>query len=333
MGRYVAGKLIGVVAVVSVLLGARWVAFSVQDLGLVSAAARSTGNDALWLGHAWVDGRKGARDVDGLAAELRGTGVRDLFVHIGPLSSDGSLDPRLRPQARWFVMAVHQALPGVRVLGWMGDLVTPEGGLDLENAQSRGRIVAAVGSVLDDGFDGVHFDFEPVGDADPGYLELLDEARPVVHAAGRMLSVSAEQVEPVAGGRWALEAVVGHGTWWSRAYLHQVASRVDQVAIMSYDTVLWSASAYSGFVRDETRVALAAVPRNVGLLMGVPAYHSDDLTHDAAAETVSGAIRGVRLALPGGAPVDRAVGVALYVDYAATPGDWAAYRSDWVGYR
>jgi hypothetical protein len=276
-------------------------------------------------------GGKGPEDVGGLAAQLRGSGIRDLFVHIGPLSSNGSLDPGLRPRARWLVTAIHQASPGVRVLGWMGDLVTPEGGLNLENAPTRGRIVAAVGSVLGDGFDGVHFDFEPVGDADPGYLALLDEAGASVHGAGRMLSVSAEQVEPVAGGRWALEAVVGHGTWWSSSYLRQVASRVDQVAVMSYDTALWSASAYGGFVRDETRVALAAVPRSVGLLIGVPAYHSDDLSHDAAAETVSAAIRGVRLALPAGTPTDRAVGVALYVDYAATPADWAAYRSDWVG--
>ncbi|MGH3417721.1 MAG: hypothetical protein ACRDSS_14720, partial [Actinocrinis sp.] len=103
-----------------------------------------------------------------------------------------------------------------------------------------------------------------------------------------------------------------------------------QVAIMSYDTALWSPSAYAGFVRDETRVALAVVPPNVGLVIGVPAYHSDDLTHDAAAETVDSALRGVRLALPHGTPTDRAVGVALYVDYAATPADWAAYRSGWV---
>ncbi len=211
-------------------------------------------------------------------------------------------------------------------------MVAPTGGLDLENASTRGRVVTGVRSALGDGFDGVHFDFEPVGDEDPGYLALLDEAGPVVRAAGRMLSVSAEQVEPVPGGRWALEAIVGHGTWswWSSGYLHQVASRVDQVAIMSYDTALWSASAYTGFVRDETRVALAAVPRGVALLMGVPAFHTDDLGHDAAAETVVAAIRGVRLALPAGTPSDRAVGVALYVDFAATPPDWVAYRSDWL---
>ena len=63
--------------------------------------------------------------------------------------------------------------------------MAPTGGLDLENASTRGRVVTGVRSALGDGFDGVHFDFEPVGDEDPGYLALLDEAGPVVRAAGR----------------------------------------------------------------------------------------------------------------------------------------------------
>ncbi len=330
MARTVVGKIIGLAAVLSVLLVGRWIAFSVQDLGTVTPAARSTGNDALWLGHAWVDGRKGPQDVAALAARLHGTGIRDLFVHVGPLNRDGSLDPALRPRARWFVEAVHSALPKTRVLAWVGDIVGGKGGLDLESAETRQRILVGVGSVLTDGFDGVHYDFEPIGDADPGYLTLLDVTHALVRHAGRMLSVSAEQIEPVPGGRWAMEALVGHDSWWSSSYLRQVASRVDQVAIMSYDSVLWTASAYSGFVRDETRIAFRAVPPNVALLIGVPAYYGHDLVHDSAAENVAAGIRGVRLALPHGTPWDRAVGVALYVDFAATQSDWNAYRSDWV---
>jgi hypothetical protein len=124
--------------------------------------------------------------------------------------------------------------------------------------------------------------------------------------------------------------MVGHDNWWSSGYLRQVASRVDQVAIMAYDSVLWTSSSYSGFVREETHIALGAVPRNVALLMGVPAYEGHSFVHDSEAETTAAGIRGVRLALPHGAPTDRAVGVGLYIDFAATRADWAAYRSDWV---
>jgi hypothetical protein len=44
-------EVIGLVAVISVLFGARWIAFSVQDIGTVSISARSVGDDGLWLSY------------------------------------------------------------------------------------------------------------------------------------------------------------------------------------------------------------------------------------------------------------------------------------------
>jgi len=329
-GRFALGKLLALLAVISILLGGRWLAFSVQDFGVPSAAARSTGHDALWLGHAWVDGNETDADVAHLGTTLRGTGISDLFVHVGPLDDDGSLDPAKAPGAAWFATEVRALIPGVHLQAWLGDEVEPSGAMNLESAATRARIVASARDVLARGFDGVHLDLEPVGDADPGYLDLLDTVRPVVHADGGVLSVSAEQVEPLPGSRWATEAVEGHSSWWSTDYLRQVASRVDQVALMTYDTALWTSSAYSGFVRDETALALQAIPANVALFIGLPSFHdAHSIEHSSSAETVAAAIRGVRLALPAGTPGDRAFGVALYVDFAATPADWASYRTSW----
>lgn len=305
-------------------------AFSVQDFGTVNPGARSTGHDALWLGHAWVDGQQTEADVARLGERLHDTGITDLFVHVGPLEDDGTLDPAKAPGASWFAAQVHALIPGVRVQAWIGDEILPSGGTDIESPTTRARIVASARQVLARGLDGVHLDLEPVGDADPGHLDLLDALGPVVHAASGVLSVSAEQVEPLAGSRWAMEAVGGHSSWWSRGFLRQVAARVDQVALMTYDTALWSPSAYTGFVRDETALALTTVPANVAVLIGLPAFHdTHSLTHSSSAETVAAAIRDVRLALPKGTPTMRNIGVALYVDFAATPGDWAAYDSSW----
>lgn len=99
-----------------------------------------------------------------------------------------------------------------RVEAWIGDTVQPVGALDLERPATRRRILAGVRSVLAEGSQGVHYDFEPIGSADPGYLALLDATRPVVHAVGAQLSVSAEQAEPVAGARFAMEAVERHSS-------------------------------------------------------------------------------------------------------------------------
>ena len=64
---------------------------------------------------------------------------------------------------------------------------------------------------------------------------------------------------------------------------------------MSYDTALPFRSLYGGYVRRETDVALRSVPAPAELLMGLPAFHTDNAGHRASAETVAAAIRGVRL--------------------------------------
>ena len=124
----------------------------------------------------------------------------------------------------------------------------------------------------------------------------------------------------------------GHEKWWSQAYFGQVARRVDQIAVMSYDTSMPLESLYGGYVAQQAALALEVTPPEVDLLMGLPAYHTNNLGHHAWAETVGAAVRGARLAL-GRKDSDREhFGVALYVDFTATSQDWAAYRKGWCGY-
>src|SRR5580704_15523833 len=164
MGRWVRRAIIGtclLVAAFGVLLGAGWTALLAQDAGHVSARAHTMDDDALWMGHAWVDGRNGQAALGPLVARLKTSGIRYLFVHSGPLSANGSLNPALAPRARWLTAALHRALPHVVVQAWLGDLVGSNG-LNLASAATRARIVASVRQVLADGFDGVHLDLEPV---------------------------------------------------------------------------------------------------------------------------------------------------------------------------
>lgn len=120
--------------------------------------------------------------------------------------------------------------------------------------------------------------------------------------------------------------LTGRPKWWSRAYFGRVARRVDQIALMAYDTALPARSPFGGYVALRTGVALRATPAATDLLMGVPFHHTEDLGHHGYAETAAGALHGIRLSL-GRTDRDRArFGVALYVDFAARPGDWAAYR-------
>ncbi|GAA4873338.1 hypothetical protein [Kitasatospora terrestris] len=303
-------------------------ALRLQYAGEPAADARTRGRDAIWLGHAWVDGRKGDAELAALAQRMAGTGIRDLYVHTGPLAHDGSLDPALYPKAKDFLDRAHRALPGVRVQSWLGDVVRPEkDGLDLERADVRDRVTASARQVLDAGFDGVHFDMEPVRPDSAGFLALLDRVHEVTRAADRPFSVAAPQIDPLPGLHVVTTGLSGHGKWWSQSYFAEVARRVDQVAVMSYDTAMPVESLYGGYVAQQTELALEATPPSVDLLMGLPAYWDDTSAHRGAAETVRAAVRGARLGLGKNGRAN--FGLALYVDFTATPDHWTAYRDGW----
>lgn len=292
---------------------------------------RTRGRDAIWLGHAWVDGRKKDADVAALAARLRGTGLRDLYVHAGPLEHDGTLPPARYAGAKWLIGAVHRELPGVRVQAWLGDQLATESpeGLDLTRAASRSAIVDSARGVIDAGFEGTHFDLEPLHSGDRDYLALLDRLRALTRARGVLLSVASHQIDPLPALHTVAGALTGHPKYWSQKFFGEVARRVDQIAVMSYDTALPLQSLYGGYVAEQTTLALEVTPEATDLLMGLPFYHETKPGHLASAETVAAAVRGVRLAL-GRQDRDREhFGVALYVDFAATEADWTAYRKGW----
>jgi hypothetical protein len=316
--------------VIPLPLGALAVSLRLEYTGDPSVDARTRGKDAVWLGHAWVDGRKSAADITSLTALLKGTGVRDLYVHAGPLEHDGSLPlAKVSPKARWFTDAVHKAMPNIRVQAWLGDVLQPEKkpGMNLDDPAVRARVATSSGQVLDQGFDGIHLDLEPVRSGSRGFLALLDEVHATTAARKAPLSVAAAQIGPAPGLERAAIILTGHSKWWSQDYFAQVARQVDQVAVMSYDTAMPTESLYGGYVARQTKLALAVTPPQVDLLMGLPAFWESNPSHWGHAETVAAAVRGARLGL--GASGRKNFGVALYVDFTATPEHWAAYRQGW----
>ncbi|WP_442811568.1 hypothetical protein [Streptomyces sp. NBC_01288] len=320
-----------VVALLVPALGAE-IALRLNYTGEVSDGTYTRGQDAIWLGHAWVDGRKTDADIAALAGRLKSTGIRDLYVHSGPLEHDGTLPESDYPKAAWLIESVHRELPGVRVQAWLGDKLATESpdGLRLQNPATRTAIVASTRQILAAGFEGAHFDLEPLHSGDANYLDLLDRLHEVTRADHAQLSVAAHQIDPLPAFHSFWGTVTNHPKWWSQAYFGQVARRVDQIAVMSYDTMQPLQSLYGGYVAQQTSLALEVTPADTDLLMGLPFFHENRFGHHGAAETVPAAVRGVRLGLSR-TDADRTnFGVALYVDFAATEADWTAYREGWV---
>ncbi|MGA5758263.1 glycoside hydrolase family 18 protein [Nonomuraea bangladeshensis] len=317
--RLLALALVVVVALAGLLAAA----LRVQFTGAPAAWAKSTGDDALWLGHMWVDGRRGEADVERLARRLGATGIKDVYVHSGPFAWDGRLDPAKYPNARNFVQWMRKYLPNVRVSAWLGQSV--ENGLDLDDPKARDNVLAGVAAIMEQGYDGVHYNFEPVGDGDTEFLDLLERTRR--HTG--LLSTSVPQIEPYPGLRLTARAVLGHDKYWSPGFFQQVAARVDQIAVMTYDSGTPARSLYGGHVARQAELALDLTPPGKHLLIGAPAYHDHGLPWLDAAESVAAAAEGARLALTEHGPRER-FGLALYVDFAATEEDWREYMTGWM---
>ncbi|MFJ5996444.1 hypothetical protein [Streptomyces sp. NPDC092370] len=307
-------------------------ALRINYMGDPADGTRTRDRDALWLGHAWVDGRKKDADVTALARRLQGTGIRDLYVHSGPLEHDGTLPEAVHPRARWFIDAVHEKLPGVRVQAFLGDVLATEGpdGMRLADPDTRAAVVRSARQVLATGYEGIHLDLEPMPSGDRDYLALLDLLRRETRSRDARLSVAAHQIDPLPALHTVWGRLTGHPKWWSQEFFGQVARRVDQIAVMSYDTMQPLESTYGGYVAQQTSLALEVTPPSTDLLMGLPFFHENRFGHWNHAETVPAAVRGVRLGLSR-TDADRArFGVALYIDFAATEADWRSYKEDWV---
>ncbi|CQR62093.1 hypothetical protein [Streptomyces leeuwenhoekii] len=330
--RWVRRGVLAVVLAVLLPLIAAETALRVAYAGDPAEGTSTRNRDAIWLGHAWVDGRKDDADLAAFARRVRETGIRDLYVHTGPLEHDGTLPKALYPRARRLIEGVHRTLPGVRVQAFLGDVLATESpdGMRLERPATRAAVVRSARQVLDVGYDGVHLDLEPLHSGDRHYLGLLDDLRRVTRPRNAQLSVAAHQIDPLPGFHSFWGTVTGHPKWWSQEYFGQVARRVDQIAVMSYDTMQPLQSTYGGYVARQTALALEATPPTTDLLMGLPFFHENRFGHWAHAETVPAAVRGVRLGLSRTDAGRARFGVALYVDFAATEADWRAYREGWV---
>ncbi|HEX8731645.1 MAG TPA: glycosyl hydrolase family 18 protein [Ktedonobacterales bacterium] len=306
-----------------------------------SAAYFNRGQNAVWLEHTWAGDYHTARDYDTLAAQLKREQVRYVFAHVGPLSSDGTIAPNLAVWAPNLAIALHQRVPGVKVLAWIGQLEAASGApadqvVNLANSSTRNTITAtAARFITQDGFDGVHYDIEPISNNNAHFLDLLIETRAAL-PKGALLSVSAQKWAPNAHIADLLYRSGHAGQWWTSYYLAAVAAHVDQMAVMTYDTGMPTAGAYSFFVAQETKHILDAVnsaQTPPQLLIGVPTYSGDSVWFHSSAENMTSALAGITAGLNGATDPSPFVGVAIYRLAVTSDADWQVYDHVWLGER
>jgi hypothetical protein len=293
----------------------------------------SQGQNALWAGHQWVGESHTWSEYARLAHQLEENGITDVLFHVGPLTGRGTIDQERFLNASSLVENLKALYPEVRVHAWLGQVEVAGGGpLDLGDDQVRDAIVGTATDFLDMGFDGIHYNIEPVSSGDRDFIDLLRRTKSVAQGRGKVVSVAADELEPLPGSERLVRLFAKQAGFWNRQYYLEVADSVDQIAVMMYDTALPADWLYGTLVAWETRNIVELVGGRVIVFMGVPSYEDQRWSFNPKAENVESGLRGIQKGLEGFEGDElRNFGVAIYAEWTTDEQEWALYRREWLG--
>ena len=281
------------------------------------------GTNATWIGVEWVDQLQSDASILALADMLHQHQIRYVFVYVSYLKADGTFN-QTYAYSRSFLASLRRAAPDLNILAWIG---LPLETTHLTDQAVRDRIVRLCATLTGEiGFDGVHLDPEPVDDGNPALLTLLEQIRQGM-PGGKRLSLATRVIAPV------FPAIVPRlvAQFWSSAYYQQIARRVDQLALMTYDSGLPSPALYRLWTRFQIiQLSQALADTKIEVLIGVPASEEDTATHHPLAENVQSGLQGVLDGLNDADSQPSVItGVALYPCWALDPAKWQIYDQLW----
>lgn len=296
--------------------------------------ARGTEVNALWARHQWVGEPHSDAEYRAFGNLLKENRITDVFFHAGPFEADGTVPASKYRNAGRLIDAMREHAPGVRAQAYLGQIrvVDGKGVIDLDDPAVRDQVLKTDAAFLDLGFDGIHYDFEPIYPDDDAFLTLMADTRELTRSRGRLLSVALEQptlvdaLQPVYRTLVPRTGTVHYPPRPTEDFLRAVADRADQVAIMTYDVALPTRSLTGWHFARHTRATLELIGDRTTVFMGVPTYRP----LMERAEDLPVALRGVRR----GAgqlerPPKRPYGVGVYADWTTRPDEWTRYRTLW----
>lgn len=316
-----------------VLGAAAWVSFRLAYGRFGDAAPHPFNQDrnAVWLEHRWLERDHPEAEIAARLESLDQHGITYVYPHLIPFNAAGRLPVHSREQMRRFLGVARRVAPRMKVLPWVGGLRigyrrTRPGSLDLSDLGQRQRIVAECRGLLDEGFDGIHVNVEPVDNGNVEFLSLLRALRTAV-GPNHVLSLSA--IRP---GPFSLPGAPNFV--WTPDYYARVASVADQIVVMAYDTALPTPNLYRrylAYTAGAVTGTFVASRSRARVLIGIPTYDETGLMHRGSVETPENALLGIVAGLRGLGGGGTFEGVALYAEWTTDPGEWSAYERVWRG--
>lgn len=290
--------------------------------------------NAVWLGVEWVNDPHTVKEIEALADELQAQRIRYVFVFTSYVKQNGEFNTTYAHSAT-FVRVLKTTYPDVVVLAWLGLPLKNSDGFnagyfDLGDASSRLEVASFCAQIINyAGYDGIHLDPEPVMSDDTSILTLLEQIREAL-GEDAILSIATRRIMPVFVN--AQIPLIGHLAWCAN-YYREIANRVDQIAVMTYDSGMPTAWLYRQFVRLQViQLSRTVDGTGVQLFIGVPTSEERTKTHNPRAEDITSGLQGVIDGLnDSGTRPEVVSGVAIYPYWEMDETEWKTYGTLWLG--
>lgn len=300
------------------------------DFQLRTPNVRSQGPNALWIRHHWVGNRHTEANYGALAGKLKRLGVTDAFFHVGPLRADGTVDPTRIRYARRMIAHMRKLAPNVRIQAYLGQVTTDgEGPLDLSKPSIRHSVINTAMQFLDMGFDGIHYDIEPIHSGNEGFITLLQDTHRLTDSREAVLSAAVPNAEPFPGTERVVRLIARNTGYWSKSYFRRVSRELDQVAVMTYDSAIPLPGLYGRSIAGIVKWSKHNGAKT--LFIGIPTYDNVSASHWPWIENEQNAIRGLRRGIEALDIKERQeVGASIFAEWTTQPNEIRNYQKEWL---
>jgi hypothetical protein len=245
------------------------------------------GHNAIWIGHEWVGEWNSDQEIRDLVGDLRRMGIDTVFVHSGPFENDGGIEVGAYQYAGDFLKRARDIDENIQYQAWLGQI---RKNIDLADSQVRENILEQVRILTSYvGFDGIHFDIEPVWDEDIDFIKLLEESRGVL--GEKVISVALAEFIP-RQLIWMMQKFHEFNNHNTQVNYRNVGKWADQIVVMTYDTGFESQWFYEWFVKEQL-IWVTNLYDEKEVFIGIPVYDEEKESFDPLVENAETGMNGI----------------------------------------
>ncbi len=284
------------------------------------------GDNAVWAGHEWIGERKTSDQIKKFVETLDSHQISNVFLHVGPLLENGKIEQKSYIYSSYFLRQAKQINKDIRYQAWLGQM---RGKINLDNEEVRKNVANQCRILAQTvGFDGIHFDIEPISDDDFNFINLLKECKQNMPKE-KILSVALPDIIPQSF-LWYTNKILKFDNVNSEINYQNIAKYSDQIVVMLYDTRLHARWLYEKFIEEEV-VRITSLFENKKIYFGIPAYEKGGKEFDAKVENIEDGILGVIMGLNNlRSNLDSFAGIAIYPYWEISDDEWKTFDKLWV---